>query len=82
MLFRNTANLSLKGTTYDATHMDKFLRSDYGDRSPTVVEKYHFQEGKRITSGGTHLGSTMAVSVANNGSIKPSVSFMNLSREE
>lgn len=31
-LFRNTANLTLKGTTYDATHMDKFLTSQYGHK--------------------------------------------------
>lgn len=28
-VFKNTANLSLRGTTYDATHMDKFLGSQY-----------------------------------------------------
>lgn len=29
-IFKNTANLSLKGTTYDAKHLDKFLNSSYG----------------------------------------------------
>ncbi len=28
-IFKNTANLSLRGTTYDATHMDRFLGSTF-----------------------------------------------------
>lgn len=28
-IFKNTANLSLRGTTFDATHMDRFLNSPY-----------------------------------------------------
>lgn len=28
-VFKNTANLSLRGTTFDATHMDRFLNSPY-----------------------------------------------------
>jgi hypothetical protein len=28
-VFKNTANLSLRGTTYDATHLDRFLSSEY-----------------------------------------------------
>ena len=60
--------------------MDKFLSSKFAQKSPNVVELG--KDGKRSTVGGTHLGSTMAVSIAHNGSIKPSISFMNLSREE
>ena len=33
-LFKNTANLSLRGNTYDATHMDKFLTTTYCNTSP------------------------------------------------
>lgn len=29
-IFKNTANLSLRGNTYDARHLDKFLNSSYG----------------------------------------------------
>jgi hypothetical protein len=32
-IFHNTANLSLRGNTYDARHMDKFLGSGYGEKS-------------------------------------------------
>jgi hypothetical protein len=29
-IFKNTANLTLKGSTYDAVHLDSFLSSVYG----------------------------------------------------
>lgn len=32
-IFHNTANLSLRGNTYDAKHLDKFLESGYGEKS-------------------------------------------------
>ena len=33
LIFKNTANLQLRGSTYDAKHLDKFLGSEFGDRS-------------------------------------------------
>ena len=32
-IFKNAANVTLRGNTYDATHMDKFLNSGFGERS-------------------------------------------------
>ena len=32
-IFQNTANLQLRGNTYDANHLDKFLDSGYGEKS-------------------------------------------------
>ena len=32
-IFQNTANLSLRGNTYDAKHLDQFLTSAYGEKS-------------------------------------------------
>jgi hypothetical protein len=32
-IFKNTANLSLRGSTYDARHLDQFLSSNYGEKS-------------------------------------------------
>lgn len=32
-LFRNAANVQLRGTTYDARHMDKFIDSSFGEKS-------------------------------------------------
>jgi hypothetical protein len=36
-IFKNTANLSLRGNTYDATHMDKFLNSSYCNLNATAT---------------------------------------------
>ena len=40
-VFKNTANLSLRGNTYDATHMDKFLGSAYCNLNATAKEINH-----------------------------------------
>jgi len=32
-IFHNAANVSLRGSTYDALHLDKFLGSNFGERS-------------------------------------------------
>ena len=32
-IFKNVANLSLKGHTYDARHLDKFLDSEFCEKS-------------------------------------------------
>jgi len=31
-IFQNSANLQLRGSTFDASHMDKFLGSGFGDK--------------------------------------------------
>lgn len=36
MIFKNAANVSLRGHTYDAFHLDKFLGSDFGEKSIQV----------------------------------------------
>lgn len=35
-IFHNAANVSLRGHTYDAHHLDKFLGSNFGERSIQV----------------------------------------------
>jgi len=32
-IFKNTANLTLRGSTYDAKHLDRFLGSGFGEKS-------------------------------------------------
>ena len=32
-IFKNAANLTLRGSTYDAKHLDSFLTSTYGEKS-------------------------------------------------
>lgn len=33
VIFKNAANVSLRGHTYDAQHLDKFLSSGYGEKT-------------------------------------------------
>ena len=38
-LFKNVANVTLRGTTFNATHLDKFLNSNYGEKTgQSVIE--------------------------------------------
>ena len=32
-IFKNAANVTLRGNTFDATHLDRFLGSNFGERS-------------------------------------------------
>lgn len=36
VIFKNAANVSLRGHTYDAKHLDKFLNSGFGEKSLQV----------------------------------------------
>ena len=47
-IFKNTANLSLHGGTYDAKHLDKFITSQYGS-SQVVSNNYSHDAYKSIT---------------------------------
>jgi len=40
-IFKNAANVQLRGSTFDACHLDKFLSSGFGERSIS-----HFDENK------------------------------------
>ena len=31
-IFKNTANVTLRGSTYDAKHLDRFLGSNFGEK--------------------------------------------------
>ena len=31
-IFKNTANVALRGNTYDAKHLDRFLGSNFGEK--------------------------------------------------
>lgn len=35
-IFKNSANVQLRGTTYDARHLDSFLGGDFGEKSVQV----------------------------------------------
>lgn len=43
-IFQNSANLQLRGSTFDATHMDKFLSSGFGEKSLSNNITAQFQQ--------------------------------------
>ena len=51
-VFKNVANLSLRGSTFDAKHLDRFLSSQYGEKSfnPDRVEKVNFTASDHMNS--------------------------------
>jgi hypothetical protein len=74
-IFRNTANLTLKGTTFDATHLDNFLNSKYGQARSGY---------KTSTHGGlsrTYAKKASASFVVASSQIRPSVAFVSMDRE-
>jgi len=76
LLFKNTANLSLRGTTYDATHLEKFLKSPYGDKNTATATP-----GRGATHSPRAIQSQLAATIASNNSIKPSIAFLGLKRD-
>lgn len=125
-IFQNSANLQLRGNTFDASHLDKFLQSDYGERglgtgtysvdgtskaAPATAtfqqtageQGSQMQQNTNLVTGDSiyeqasmeerDANSTMMQQhktahssapsyVVNSQVIKPSVSFMNLSRDQ
>lgn len=90
-IFKNAANVSLRGTTYDASHMDKFLGSGYGEKSIQIsgndhemVPGNHRSAGMSYGragpggGGGSNIHSYLSGSNAN--TIRPSVSFVSMNR--
>ena len=84
-IFKNAANVTLRGSTYDAKHMDKFLSSGFGERSIQIGD--NGQMGNTLGSragpgggGGSNMLSYLMSGTTN--SIKPSVSFISMSRDE
>ena len=87
-IFKNAANVTLRGTTYDARHMDKFLSSGFGERSIQMGDNLAHSFNNTISGGrpgpggggGSNMLSYLMSGTTN--SIKPSVSFISMSRGE
>ena len=83
VLFKNTANVQLRGSTYDARHLDKFLGSAYGDKSFTINNRSR-QEVTDLDTSVTRnrsLNANLPDYLVNSHAIKPSVSFLCLGRD-
>jgi hypothetical protein len=48
-LFKNVANVTLRGTTFNASHMDKFLNSGYGDKTYQSASGMSGMESKNLS---------------------------------
>ena len=87
-IFKNAANVSLRGHTYDATHLDKFLQSGFGERSIQVGETVSgVSPMNTLTAragpgggGGSSMMNYLMSGTTN--SIKPSVSFISMGRKD
>jgi len=53
-IFKDSANLQLRGATYDAGHLEKFFNSDYGEKSLTMS---HYQEMSKIRKSGNETAT-------------------------
>ena len=93
MIFKNAANVSLRGTTYDAKHLDKFLTSNFGEKSIQLGDgspngSYNIHKstvsGRAGRGGGGGLtGNMMSYMMSGTtNSIKPSVSFISMGRND
>ena len=54
-IFKDSANLQLRGTTYDASHLERFFGSDYGDKQLTLT---HYQEMNKLRKTGNETASS------------------------
>lgn len=88
IIFKNAANVSLRGHTYDAKHLDKFLNSGFGERSLQVGDTVGYPQSQTSGTaragpgggGGSQMMSYLISGTTN--SIKPSVSFMSMNRKD
>ena len=87
-IFKNAANVTLRGNTYDATHMDKFLGSGFGERSIQIGDPNSQMSPLGTVSaragpgggGGSSMMNYLMSGTTN--SIKPSVSFISMGRKD
>ena len=88
-IFKNAANVTLRGSTYDANHLDKFLVSGFGEKSIQIGSDINSAISPLNTvsaragpggGGGSNMMNYLLSGTTN--SIKPSVSFISMSRKE
>ena len=88
-IFKNAANVSLRGSTYDAAHLDKFLSSGYGERSIngapvgyTSLAHETVSAGRAGPGGGGGSNMMSYLMSGTSSTIKPSYSFMTMGRND
>ena len=67
-IFKNSANLQLRGNTYDASHLDRFLSSNYGEKSLGTNLTAQF-EATLKKKGNEHTTPENSVQAAGDGTV-------------
>ncbi len=81
-IFKNTANLTLKGNTFDAIHLESFLSSQYCSKPQTTVYGASVSTYGGAPNDSKHSQSLKRGSYTMNSSVvRPSVSFVSMNRE-
>ena len=70
-IFKNSANLQLRGNTYDASHLDRFLSSNYGERSlgTNLTAQFEATLKKNATKGNEHTTPENSVNAGADGTV-------------
>ena len=79
-IFKNAPNVSLRGATYDAKHLDSFLGSGFGEKSLQVNSGNVSSRPGPGGGGGSNMVNFMMSGSSNQ--IKPSVSFLSMGRKD
>jgi len=79
-IFKNTANLTLKGSTFDAFHLDSFLHSQYGAKNSGQGTKTTTNASLYGGISRTQAKKASASYIMGASSIRPSVAFVSMDR--
>ena len=82
-IFKNTANLTLKGNTFDANHLDSFLTSQYCSKPQSTT--FNNSVSQHHTYGGINDSKSSSLKrgsyTMNSSVVRPSISFVSMNRE-
>lgn len=81
-IFKNAPNVSLRGATYDAKHLDSFLGSGFGEKSLQVNSGNAPSSSRPGPGGGGGSNLVNYLMSGTSNQIKPSVSFLSLGRQD
>ncbi len=78
-IFKNTANLTLKGNTYDAIHLDQFLNSQYCSKPDSMTHLYQTRKSQGLSQTQSLTGAKKYT--LNSSMVRPSIAFISQNRD-
>jgi hypothetical protein len=81
-IFKNTANLQLRGNTFDAKHLDNFLDSVYGERAIYVNSRKAIKGPEDSIEKSRSLTQNLPSYMVSTSGIKPTTSFLSQERDK